>query len=369
MQEIVSSFFVIPSAVLPEFWQTAHRRNRISLLVICIMIFGMELFNMARVLFWSSSGLGTLNNRIYFGLYLSLFIAAALCIILSYTISRERLHFHLGVQYISVLFFLLWHVCMNAYDLIRNADAEIGIYYTAILGLSVFILMPAWLGFITHFSAYVLFMGLSGSILSSGDKINITCTAIVALAVSLTNSHHYATMIAQRQEINQMNLRLQDMAQRDALTGLLNRSAFQRCTESYLERAGATLLIVDLDNFKDVNDRYGHPCGDFVLKEVALCIQAAFPNATGLSRIGGDEFAVLTEAESESALSSAAKGLIRSVSQITWHGQDVGSGCSIGACRIRGGAVSYDQLYSEADRALYCAKGQGKSQFQLTHLP
>ena len=369
MQEKVRSFFVIPSGVLPEFWQTAYRRNRISLLVICIMIFGMELFNMARVLFWSSSGLGTLNNRIYFGMYLSLFAAAALCLFLSRAISQDRLHIHLVVQYVSVLFFLLWHVCMNAYDLTRNADAEIGIYYTAILGISVFILMPAWLGFITHVSAYVLFMGLSGSILSSGDKVNITCTAIVALAVSLTNSHHYTTVIVQRQEINQMNLRLQDMARRDALTGLLNKSAFQRCVEPYLERAGTTLLIVDLDNFKDVNDRYGHPCGDFVLKEVALHMQAAFPDVPGLSRIGGDEFAVLTEAESESALQSAAQGLIRSVSQITWHGQSVGAGCSIGACRIRGAAVSYEQLYSEADRALYRAKGQGKSQFQLIQLP
>ena len=368
MRATIRSFFAIPPAVLPEFWRTARHRNRVSLLVICAMIFGMELFNMARVLFWSSAGLGTLNNRIYFGLYLSLFLAAALCLILSYVINLGRLHVHLAVQYVSVLFFLLWHVCINSYDLMRNADAEIGIYYTAILGISVFILMPAWLAFAMHLSAYVLFLGLSGPILSSGDKINVTFTAIVALAVSLTNSYHYATIIAQCHEIDSMNVRLLDMAQRDALTGLLNKSAFQRCAGPWLDREGTALLIVDLDNFKAVNDQYGHPCGDFVLKELALRMKAAFPDALGVSRIGGDEFAVLTDGEDASALADAAQALIRSAAQITWRGRNVGAGCSIGGCRVGRSAVSYEQLYSEADRALYQAKAQGKSLFRLTRL-
>ena len=57
-------FFSVPEELRPAFWQDTLYKNRLSLLVICIMIFGMELFNMARVLLWSSSGLGTLNNRI-----------------------------------------------------------------------------------------------------------------------------------------------------------------------------------------------------------------------------------------------------------------------------------------------------------------
>ena len=364
----IKSFFVLPTEALPEFWQTAYLRNRVSMLVICIMIFGMELFNMARVLFWTSSGLGTLNNRIYFGLYLSLFAAAAVSVILSYAIDRSRLRTHLVIQYGAVLFFLLWHVCMNTYDLVRNPDAEMGIYYTAILGLSVFILMPAQLACIMHLAAYALFLGLSGWALSSGDKINITFTAIVALAVSLTNSYHHTTIISQRLEIKKMNERLRYMAQRDALTGLLNKPTFQRCAEPYLRTPGVTLLIVDLDNFKAVNDQYGHPCGDFVLKELALRIEAAFPGALGTSRIGGDEFAILTGGGDEASLMDAVQELIESVAKITWHGQGVGAGCSVGGCRIGQAGASYDQLYSETDRALYQAKEQGKSQFRLVRL-
>ena len=129
------------------------------------------------------------------------------------------------------------------------------------------------------------------------------------------------------------------------------------------------LLIMDLDDFKSVNDQYGHPCGDFVLKEVAVCIGAAFPDAIDISRIGGDEFAVLITNMTESSLRTAAQDLIQKVSEITWRGQNVDVGCSIGGCRIGHTAVTYAQLYSEADRALYQAKARGKRQLCLNQLP
>ena len=67
-------------------------------------------------------------------------------------------------------------------------------------------------------------------------------------------------------------------------------------------------------------------------------------------------------------MADAAQALIRSAAQITWRGRNVGAGCSIGGCRVGRSAVSYEQLYSEADRALYQAKAQGKSLFRLTRL-
>ena len=166
MKHRIRSFFAIPPEIRPDFWQAAYQRNRLSVLVICIMIFGMELFNMARVLFWSSAGLGTLNNRIYFGFYCTLFLSAVLCLLLGFLLRGRSLRCRLAVQYGGVLFFLLWHVCLNAYDLFRDPQAEIGLYYTAVLGLSVFILMPAAPALLMHGSAYALLMALSGRILS-----------------------------------------------------------------------------------------------------------------------------------------------------------------------------------------------------------
>ena len=116
------------------------------------------------------AGLGTLNNRIYFGLYCTLFLSAVLCLLLGFLLRGRSLRCRLAVQYGGVLFFLLWHVCLNAYDLFRDPQAEIGLYYTAVLGLSVFILMPAAPALLMHGSAYALLMALSGRILSGGDR-------------------------------------------------------------------------------------------------------------------------------------------------------------------------------------------------------
>ena len=187
---------------------------------------------------------------------------AALYLILSFLLRGGHQRAELALQYSAAALMLIWHVCINNYDLTRSASAEIGIYYTAILGLSIFILMPAWYALVLFLSGWGLFIGLAGPLLSSGDQINITFTTIVSLAVALTNRHHYATVISQRMEINKMNEQLKEIAQRDALTGLLNKASFQRCVEPYLITQGAALLIFDMANFKAVHAHHGHPCGD-----------------------------------------------------------------------------------------------------------
>ena len=68
MAKKLRKFFVVLDEIREEFWQSTLRKNSLSLLVMCIMIVGMEAFNFFRVLFWSRSGLGSLNNRIYCGM-------------------------------------------------------------------------------------------------------------------------------------------------------------------------------------------------------------------------------------------------------------------------------------------------------------
>ena len=106
MLKAIHDFFIITPEVKPEFLAAAQRHNRLSLLVICVMIFGMELFNMARVLFWSASGLGTLNNRIYFAFYSSLFLAAALYLLLAWLLRRRAPGVKLALQYAAAAFCL-----------------------------------------------------------------------------------------------------------------------------------------------------------------------------------------------------------------------------------------------------------------------
>ena len=374
MKQRLREFLSVPASIRTEFWQDTLQRNRLSLLVISILIFGMELYNMARVLFWSTSGLGTLNNRIYFSLYCALWLAAALSLLLQRLLRRAAVRTQWAVQYGSVLFFLLWHVCLNAYDLVRNPDAEVTIFTTAILGLSVFIQMPGLFSFIAYGAAYGVFLTLAGPLLSEGTRLNLTFTAIVALAVSLTSCRHAVIMILQRQEISQMNLQLQVLLQKDPLTDLLNKTAFEDCVAYQLERLDRrhtiALVMVDLDDFKGINDRYGHPCGDDVLRATARNLQAVFPEAAGIGRVGGDEFAVaLWLSDSCEALEADCRRLIGLQSAVRWQeAEALGVRCSIGVCCASRPGLTYDLLYRAADDALYQAKAAGKGRCCLRRL-
>ncbi len=362
-----TNFWKIPDEIRAEYWQDALQKNRLSLVVICTMIFGMETFNIVRVLFLSNAGLSTLNNRIYFGLYCALWLASAVYLLLWRLLRQARPKLRWRVQYGAVLTFLLWHVAINVYDLMRNPQASVNIYITAVLGLAVFIQMPSIYSLFTYGLAYTVFMWLAGAILSDGNRLNLTITTIVALAISLTSSRHAVIQLNQKREIDQINRQLHMLLQQDPHTGLLNKTAFQQCVERQLEdieRLGSiALLIVDLDDFKFVNDRYGHPCGDYVLKEMAGRLRETFSDAAGIGRIGGDEFAIaLSNAGEPSAIVSRGQALMRAFGTTRWHGKPVGAACSIGACRVCQAGASYEQIYRETDTMLYRAKRQGKGQ-------
>ena len=128
------------------------------------------------------------------------------------------------------------------------------------------------------------------------------------------------------------------------------------------------LIMLDMDDFKAVNDGFGHPCGDYVLKVIALKLQAQFPDALGIARIGGDEFMIALADASGAEINKAASQLIRDVTLLRWRGQDMKVCCSLGVCRARASSAYYDTLYEIADQALYQAKADGKGRCILREL-
>lgn len=159
---------------------------------------------------------------------------------------------------------------------------------------------------------------------------------------------------------------LEQEIQIDLFTGLLNKAAIEHYGERTLAKLqkGEILaaLILDMDDFKDINDRFGHPAGDYVLKEVADIIQRKAPVGAKVGRIGGDEFMVLLLTDSLTPLRDYAGELIQEVSRIRWKGKDVGVSCSIGISAEDSSQRTYPELYKAADDALYQAKRRGKNQ-------
>jgi len=163
--------------------------------------------------------------------------------------------------------------------------------------------------------------------------------------------------------------RIEFLAFHDPLTGLANRSKLK----AYLSRLELTdncngaIFVIDLDNFKPVNDQYGHQVGDFLLIEIAKRLRSIVREDDLIARIGGDEFVIAIETESPTATAKriAAKIIEVSCSPFEIEGRTIQIGASVGVRVFKDGLAYPDILIDEADKALYQAKEEGKNQFRF----
>lgn len=157
--------------------------------------------------------------------------------------------------------------------------------------------------------------------------------------------------------------RLRELSERDPLTGLLNRLSFHEAVSKRIAlKPIGTLMMVDLDNFKRVNDTYGHQTGDAVLAAVAQAIRRAVAADDLVARLGGDEFAIFSGREGP-AVANAANILIRRISiAAASAARNLPISASLGIVPLNTG-VSPADLIAMADRAMYAAKRTGKGRF------
>lgn len=174
-------------------------------------------------------------------------------------------------------------------------------------------------------------------------------------------------------ELNDLRRELELAAFEDPLTGLKNRRAFDAAIAEALKPTAPklALLLIDLDRFKQVNDRFGHPAGDMVLMTAAgrlsdVCIEEA-----GIYRMGGDEFAILVHgAPDMSDLAGLADDLVTIVSgPMNFEGQELSIGISVGLAVAHGVPTSPHRLIAAADQALYSAKKDGRNCARLNMNP
>ncbi len=165
--------------------------------------------------------------------------------------------------------------------------------------------------------------------------------------------------------------RIHHLAHHDPLTGLPNRAAFQERLELAVDDAvsehglAVTLLLCDLDHFKEVNDTFGHPAGDELLKEAAERIRATMRKTDLLASLGGDEFAIvhITGSGPEEAHALAERIIAVLDQPFEVQGNKVNIGVSIGVASAPFDAASPVELLKQADLALYVAKRGGRDRF------
>ncbi|SMB54454.1 modulator of Rnase II stability [Serratia proteamaculans] len=163
--------------------------------------------------------------------------------------------------------------------------------------------------------------------------------------------------------------RLRVLANTDILTGLPNRNAIQdKITQSIAARDGNNvgLVYLDLDNFKKVNDAYGHMFGDRLLVEVSLAVLGCLAEGQTLARLGGDEFLVLAQQADHEMLQRLAQRIIDRLKTPFRIGLiEVYTGCSIGIALCPEHGNDLDSLIRSADTAMYVAKEHGKRTYTV----
>ena len=215
----------------------------------------------------------------------------------------------------------------------------------------------------------LLAMELSGAprdILATSVLIAVLVPTLVATPVS-------TVLLKLLHELNAARALAQTLANTDALTGALNRRHFMDVGNLIVSRAQpdatpTSVLLMDIDDFKQVNDRHGHSTGDAVLQMFARqCMKSLRPQDM-LARWGGEEFVALLPATAPADAVRISERLCNAIAEGRVAGADgasMGVTASIGVAASVGGSARLDALLSQADAAMYHAKRNGKNQVQL----
>lgn len=201
----------------------------------------------------------------------------------------------------------------------------------------------------------------------------IIAVTAAATKTSLASQKDAVTSIGSKSgELQSVKMQLEEykrLADTDALTQVSNRRAFDRALAAIYDSnrniVFSALILIDIDRFKTINDRFGHPVGDRVIQIVANLIRATVKPGVLVARTGGEEFALILEGYGEDAAFRVAEDVRQAVLEApfvnTAKGTNYGPvSVSLGLCMATQ-AQSPDELYTRADRALYASKAAGRN--------
>ena len=220
-------------------------------------------------------------------------------------------------------------------------------------------------------SQYGMFSPAIGEVLGNPYLLilpKLTNIAAGAVVLGLLLMHWLPKAVSERFNSEQNRVDLQTLATEDALTSVCNRRHFDTVLAAEwarFQRYGRplSLLLVDVDNFKAVNDRFGHAAGDVVLQRIAQHCRAARRESDLVARVGGEEFAILLPETDESSAAELANRL-RSQIAATLHnlmGEETQVTVSIGVAGATLSMATHEVLLKRADDALYTAKRAGRN--------
>ncbi len=182
-------------------------------------------------------------------------------------------------------------------------------------------------------------------------------------------------LVKQYHSVKQDGGRWRELAQRDALTGLFNRAALRETLERQVAEANResqafSLLLLDLDGFKPINDRFGHAAGDELLKKLANTLLGLARESDIVARLGGDEFALICpNLNGTDQIRHFCDRVVHGIADMECsHGGNCSVHASVGVAIYPTHGTGCDELLAAADRAMYLSKGAGGNRWSLAEL-
>ncbi len=274
----------------------------------------------------------------------------------------------IGVQYVGVALIVALSGVNTVIGQYISPNISVFIYACVLAGF-VFYLRPS-ASIIAFYSVFLfMFFALpltqSDPVLLASARMNVFATVSLGLFVSVVGWINLLAKTRRTAIIEAQTLELQELSRRDRLSGLLNRGAMEDALrDAYAaQKEGAKpipIFILDLDEFKLVNDGYGHPAGDGLIRVIARVLTENVPKTALISRWGGDEFLVACPGFALQDIKKLAER-IRDIIATTAFAIDehaIRTSVSIGVSVID---ATFDRGYRDADKALYLAKRSGKN--------
>ena len=279
-----------------------------------------------------------------------------------------------------------WSVLLALLD--QAVSTNIHPFVNAVMGVAIVFLLRPQVALAILLSGWcALAIGLgwqtNDAALLATNRMNGATASVLALLVSVLLWRRFVqterlqqALSLSNQQLERQRAELEALATRDALTGMINRREFVRRAELALaqaQRSGAplSLLMVDLDHFKTVNDTHGHAAGDGVLQHVAARLTQAFRHTDSVARYGGEEFVVMLPDTGQAQAHQLAEKLRLHLAATAIPSMGITVTASVGLATTSSGGSpqKLDTLLARADDALYQAKRQGRNQTVVAPSP
>ncbi|MGN0733092.1 MAG: GGDEF domain-containing protein [Emergencia sp.] len=334
--------------------QDIAQKNQETLLIGSMLVTALFL-----ALFCGSLVSGNMADARYF--YGAMLLASTVIFVMSKTVTPKKPNLVLPMWYMLFIAFSAYGVMLNTF--LRPSLSATTICVFLVAGPLLIIDRPIRV-FTYTFALSLVFIicavNAKSSYLAFADSVNVLCCVFLgAVIYTMLNKVKLREMSHARQ--------LQKERDTDRLTMLLNKTAFVEKVQYRLHHAeDGVLLVMDIDDFKGINDSYGHDYGDVILQRTARCIQETFQITDLCARFGGDEYVVFLPEITREELTGLMDQLMERIKQdVVLPDSGNTMGISIGAAFFNSDDHEYRDLFHCADNALYAAKKMGKNRYHI----